>query len=101
MTFSTGAFTANSSRLIDIAARGGLPGVPRAVMLNITITNPAASGVLRVRACNSPDQWEILFQPGQTIAKSAVVSLQAAGNICVGTTAATNVIIDVVGYYEY
>lgn len=97
----TGAFTANSSRLIDIAARGGLPGVPRAVMLNITVTNPAASGVLRVRACNSLDQWEILFHPGQTIAKSAVVSVQAAGNICVGSTAGTNVIIDVVGYYEY
>ena len=97
----TGAYTANTTRLIDIAARGGLPGVPRAVMLNITITNPAASGVVRIRACNTNDQWEILFYPGQTIAKSAVVNLLAAGNICVGSTAATNVIIDVVGYYEY
>ncbi|MEQ1704204.1 MAG: hypothetical protein ABMA25_29205, partial [Ilumatobacteraceae bacterium] len=96
-----GAFAANSSRLVDIAARGGLPGVPRAVMLNITITNPAASGLLRVRACNTGDQWEILFYAGQTIAKSAVVSVQAAGNICVSSSAATNVVIDVVGYYEY
>lgn len=96
-----GPFTANTTRHIDLAARGGLPGVPKAVMLNITVTNPAASGLIRVRACNYLDQWEILFYPGQTIAKSVVVNLLAAGDICVGSTAATNVIIDVVGYYEY
>lgn len=98
---ATGAFAANTSRHVAIAARGGLPGVPRAVMLNITVTNPAAAGVIRIRACNTLDQWEILFYPGQTIAKSAVVNLMAAGNICVGSTAAAHVIIDVVGYYEY
>lgn len=96
-----GAFAPNTSRYVAIAARGGVPGVPRAVMLNITVTNPATAGVIRIRACNTNDQWEILFQPGQTIAKSAVVNLMAAGNLCVGSTAAAHVIIDVVGYYEY
>lgn len=96
-----GTIGGQSARYVAISARGGMPGVPKAVVLNVTVTGSAAAGELRIRECNTGNQWEMRFQAGQTIAKSAVVSLMAAGNVCISATTPVHVIIDGVGYFSH
>ncbi|MFB6614395.1 hypothetical protein ACIGFK_11555 [Streptomyces sp. NPDC085524] len=86
---------------------GGLRSVPqgiKAVALNVTVTNPQQSGHLAVYPGGGPvpASSNLNFTAGQTIANSVIVPVSADGKISVfnGAWAATDVVVDVVGYYS-
>lgn len=83
-----------------------MPQTARAVDLNVTVTNPTASGHVRFPAdaplCR-PDTSTINFSAGQTRASNAVVRLDAgdllAYPVLVGL-GTVDLILDVSGYLE-
>ena len=73
-----------------------------AVSANFTVTNPSNPGYLTVYNCTAkrPTVSTLNFAPGQTVPNQAIVPL-AGGNLCVySSAAATDLVIDVNGYYR-
>ncbi|MGI8416535.1 MAG: transglycosylase SLT domain-containing protein [Nakamurella sp.] len=85
----------------------GVAGVPTAgvsaVVVNMTVTAPSASGYIAVAADGSPHRTasNVNFTAGQTVANLAVVPLGTDGKFSVfnGSGGSVQLIADVVGYY--
>ena len=99
------------TRLVDTRA-GGRPGAAGVVVVtvpagssaatvNLTATGPAAPGFLTAYRCDQPRPVasNVNFGPGQTVANLAVVAVGAAGRLCVFTSSATDVVVDLLGAY--
>lgn len=81
----------------------GIGGVPKGhyMALNVVAVNPSAKGYLTVYPCESADvpaTSTLNFTAGVTIANSLIVD--GSPWLCVRTSQATDVIIDVTGYFE-
>jgi len=74
------------------------------VVLNVTVTNPTAPSFLTVwpsDAASQPTASDLNYVAGQTSPNLVVVRLGADGSISLYNAAgSTDVIIDVVGYYN-
>jgi hypothetical protein len=89
---------ANTERQVTVAGANGIPANAGAAAVNVTAVAPAGDGWLRVYPCGSmPEISNLNFVAGQTVPNAAVVGL-SAGKLCVLSSVATNVIIDVGGY---
>ena len=96
-----------SSFAVQIAGNDGgkLPasGIT-AVALNITSTASVGSGFLTAYGdgANRPTASNVNFSAGQTIANSVITPVGSDGKIRIynGSTQATSVVVDVVGYYS-
>ena len=72
-----------------------------AVALNLTVTEPAAAGFVTVYPCalaGPPSTSNINFAAGQTVANLSQV-MTSDGAVCLFTSAATHIVVDVVGGY--
>jgi hypothetical protein len=86
----------------------GVPADARAVTLNVTTVNEGDFGDLRLYPADAelPLASTINFSAGKARANNAIVVLGTAGRIAVrndmppGSTATTNVVIDVSGYFR-
>lgn len=89
-------------RDVVIAGRGGVPAGSTAVTVNVTVTNPTASGFLTVTPAGESSAVSSLnFIAGQTVANLAVVKLSGDGRLSAfNHSGAVDVIFDVVGYYS-
>lgn len=111
----------NPKRILDtrvpigVAARGRIatngvltlqvtgPNVPtdaEAVTLNVTVTDPGATGFVTVYPCDKPlpTASNLNFVAGQTVPNLVTVSLSATGSVCLYTSATTHLIADLAGY---
>ncbi|TXH42105.1 MAG: hypothetical protein E6Q90_10145 [Actinobacteria bacterium] len=94
-------------RVLSVAATqdGGLPVVPvgaAAVVVNITVPSPQAAGHLRLMpgdAVAPGSASAVNFRAGETIANGITARIDASRSLKVYASAATDVIIDVVGYF--
>ena len=82
----------------------GIPfdGTADSVVLNVTVTNPSASGFLTVYPDGStqPVASNVNFVPGLTVPNRAIVKLGAPGTITIYNKVGTvDVVVDVAGYY--
>ncbi len=93
---------ANQLIRIEIAGRRGVPADATAISANLTVVGPAAAGYLTVSACSAsvPEVSSINFRAGRTLANAAVLPLDVAGDLCVVSTAATHLLIDVNGAFD-
>ncbi|EQD29128.1 hypothetical protein B1A_20867, partial [mine drainage metagenome] len=92
---------AGTSFGVTIAGVGGIPANATAAILNVTAVNPVSPGYLSVYPAGSsvPDTSNVNFTSTITVANMVVVPLSASGAIDVLTSAATNVVVDVEGYF--
>ena len=90
--------------VLRLAGVGAVPAdAVRAVLLNMTVTEPLASGELCVWAAGDakPDVAMVSFVKGQTVPNLVVAPLSAAGDVVVQTSGgAAHVIADVVGFFS-
>ena len=97
-----GAVAAGSTTTVQVGGTGGVPasGVA-AVVLNITVAGPAASGYLIAYATGStrPGTSNITFTAGQTVANQSVTPVDASGRASVYLSTSTQFFADVSGYY--
>lgn len=95
-----GRVAANSITAVPVAGRGGVPDGAGIAVLNVTAVAPATNGFFTVYPCDEPipNASNLNFVAGQIVANFAAVKLSGTGEVCVSTTSATHVLIDVTGY---
>ncbi|MDR1999489.1 MAG: DUF4434 domain-containing protein [Frankiaceae bacterium] len=100
-----GAVAANGVVALQVDGRGGVPtsGVS-AVVLNVTVTGPAAAGWIAAYAdgASYPGVSNLNFSPGQTIANLVVAPVGANGKVDLrnGSGGAVQLVADVFGYFR-
>jgi hypothetical protein len=85
---------------VPIAGRVGIPADARAVVANITIVGPDAPGYATVYPCTAqvPDVSVLNHATAQTVANNTIATLSPAGDVCVYTYAAADILVDVTGW---
>ncbi len=82
-----------------------IPATARSVALNVTVVQPTGGGFLTLFAGDLPEvpgTSTINFLPGQVRANNAIVLLGADGSLGIhsSSTGTTDIVVDVVGYFE-
>lgn len=85
---------------LDVAGRGGVPVQAQYAMLNVTAVFPEGPGFLTVYPCDAtrPFASNVNYAGGDVRPNAVLAKLSATGTVCIYTTAATDVIVDVGGY---
>ena len=92
------AVGAGSTSVIDVAA-AGIPPAAGGVLANITATQSAGDGFLTVYPCAAglPVASNLNVTAGRDVANFVLVEPDPAGHVCVFSSTATHVIVDIVG----
>lgn len=97
----TGPVAAEATVSVQVTGRGGVPSTGvRAVVLNATITAPAAVGYMTVFPSGAarPLASDLNFAAGETQSNLVVVKVGAGGKISLASSAGAHVIFDVAGW---
>jgi Repeat of unknown function (DUF5650) len=96
-----GLRAAGSITTLPIAGRANVPANAKAVIVNVTATGPTADGFLTVYPCGTPvpNASNLNFKMDASIANLVVSKLGAGGELCIETSAATHLVVDVTGYF--
>jgi hypothetical protein len=90
--------------VVPVLGRAGVPGSGVAgVALNVTAVDPAGAGWLRVWPCGSPEPETSsvnYMSAGVVEPNAVVVPVDDSGEVCVSTLTATEVIVDVSGWFD-
>lgn len=91
---------AGSVTEVSIGGLGGVPANTSTLVLNVTVTDPTGPGYATVFPCGQgvPDSSNLNFSTGQTVANAVVTGVGSRNSVCVFTSAATHLIVDVNGY---
>ena len=97
----TGMRPAGSVLALNVAGRAGVPGGAASAVLNVTVTGAAGAGFVTVYPCGqpTPNASNLNFVPGQTVPNAVVSKLGSGGQVCLFTSQATHLIVDVGGYF--
>ena len=94
--------------IVQVSGQGGVPGVssqvpPKAVALNVTVTNTTANSYLIVYPSDAgqPGVSDLNWPPGKTVPNMVVVKLAADGSIKIyNGSGNAHIIVDVLGWYS-
>ncbi|MEY2583367.1 MAG: hypothetical protein QOE09_3216 [Ilumatobacteraceae bacterium] len=87
---------------LQVTGQGGVPGVAKAVLANVTLTAPSGSGFLTMWNCSStrPDVSTLNFSANETVANAATIPLDSSGQLCAFSSVSADLVIDVGGFYS-
>lgn len=97
---AAGPLRAATTRLIDVEPPSASV---RAALVNLTVTGNAGWGFLQAwspRALRPSTSVINVVQPGEDVANTAVVTLDDLGRFVVGTSTATHLVVDVLGWFH-
>jgi len=96
-----GVRAAGSITELPVGNRGGVAATAKTAVLNLTVTNAQATGYITVFPCGSPqpNSSNLNYIAGTTIANLVMTKIGSGGKVCIFTSAAANVIVDVSGHY--
>lgn len=85
---------------VDVAKRGPVPETAGGVMLNVAAIAPATGGFMTLYPCDAdrPTAANVNFAAGSVVSNAVFVKLSTSGQVCLYTSSATHVAVDVVGY---
>ena len=84
------------TNLKDITPPNGVS----AVALNVTVTNPDGPGFITVYPCNARGLVSsVNFVAGQTVANAVIAPVSPAGEVCFFSNIATDLLVDINGYF--
>ena len=91
----------DSELRVKVAGAAGLPGARiGSVSLNVTVTEPENEGFITVYPCGiRPLASSLNFVTNQTISASVTSPVSADGEICIYSSAPTNLIADAFGWF--
>ena len=86
---------------LTVTGRAGVPADASAVVLNVTVTGPVASGYVTVFPCGStqPTASNLNYVTGSTVPNAVITKVGDGGKVCLFTSQATQLIVDVNGYF--
>lgn len=93
---------ANGTLRVPVAGVRGIPGTASAIAANITAVGPDAAGYVTVYGCGTtpPPTSTLNVQVGRDAANGAQVELGADGALCLFSTVATDLIVDINGFWS-
>ncbi|MBX7097667.1 MAG: hypothetical protein K1X89_08145 [Myxococcaceae bacterium] len=95
-----GTLAAGQEVSLSLAALPGLPAGTQAVTLNVTAVNPQAAGYLTVSPCGQRGTTSNgNLRPGRISATLVQVAPSAGGQVCVFSTVATDLVVDLFGAF--
>jgi trimeric autotransporter adhesin len=95
-----GVRPAGSTLELVVAGRGGVPADAAAAALNVTAVDPGAAGYVTVFPCGSPmPTASNLNFASANVPNAATTKIGAGGKVCIFTSAATQLIVDVNGFF--
>jgi hypothetical protein len=96
-----GPLEAGDTLVLDLADH--LTEYSTAAVLNVTVTSPDEAGYLTVYPCDDdqPTASNLNFVADQTVPNLVTVPVAGDGTVCLFTSAATDVIADFSGSYEF
>ena len=99
LSSAIGRATADQTIEVQIAGRGSVPADARSVVVNVTAINPSAPGFITVYPCgHRPTTSSVNYFAGQFVPNGALTDLSDTGSLCVYTSAAADVALDVGGW---
>jgi hypothetical protein len=92
---------AGSTLPVAVTAWPDAPLGPTAVLVNVTATNADTAGFVTVSSCagSRATVSTLNLGPGETVADVAAAEVSGDGTICVYTSAAMDVVVDVEGWF--
>jgi hypothetical protein len=90
------------SRILEVPVTGiaGIPAGVAAVSLNVTVTEPDASGFLTVYPCGTLREVSSLnFVAGQTVPNAVIAPVSPRGTVCFYAQRSTHLLADVNGWF--
>jgi RHS repeat-associated protein len=92
---------AGGTLTVQVAGRGGVPASgATAVAVNVIATGPTAGGWLALSdASVTPLENNVQYQAGETVANGQIVKLSANGRIKIKSSAETDVLLNVQGWF--
>lgn len=96
----TGRTTAGEIIEIDVAGRAGVPADAEAGLFNITAIRPDLGGFITSFPCGTPQPLtaSLNYAAAQIIANGAIIALGDGGRLCIFTSQAMDIVVDVTGY---
>lgn len=85
---------------LTVAGRAGVPADASAVVLNVTAVDAAAPGFVTVYPTGNgrPNSSNLNYVSGAVVPNAVTARLGAGGSICLFTSGATDLVVDVAGY---
>lgn len=102
-TVGAAAVTASSvaAGSVTRVALAGIPATAAGVAVNVAAVEPQSAGYLTVFDCSvRPNTSSVNFAAGSSAAGLAVTGLSTAGEICVYSSSATHLLVDVFGWFD-
>jgi hypothetical protein len=96
---SGGTRAPDSVTEVQVAGLGGVPSQARTAMLNVTAVQASSDGFMTVFPCGTPVPIasNLNFTVGQTIANAVVAKIGDGGRVCIYTSSAAHLVVDVNG----
>lgn len=93
--------SAGATLRVPVAGHRGVPGNTSAIAVNITATGTSGDGYITAYGCGTavPNTSTLNLHAGRDTANGAQLQLGPDGDLCLYTTAATHIIIDVNGLW--
>jgi len=86
-----------AGRFLTVSAGGALPPGATSAFVNVAAVDPCRAGFLTVYPCGAvPLASNVNFEPRHTVANLAAVRLSPDGDVCVYSSAQTDVVVDLV-----
>ena len=101
-TRQTGRLEAGSTVVTQVTGVKGIPETATHVVATVAAIGTDGWGFLTTYACDQtrPDASTVNYNAGWDVANQAIIPLSALGQACTYTYAGTDVLFDVVGYFE-
>jgi hypothetical protein len=95
-----GRLAAGGSVRVHVAGAHGVPATPSGVVLDLTGVGPGADGFLTAYPCaaGAPLASSLNLTAGENRGNLVIVAPDAAGDVCVSSHEATDVVIDLFGW---
>ena len=100
--FGAPKLASSSTRGFPITASCGVPATAAAVQFNVAVTNTEGAGYLTLfpQGAARPTASSINYAAGQTLSNAATIAIGVGGEVSVYCRTATDMIVDVTGYFE-
>ena len=96
-----GARPGGSTLALTVTGRGGVAVDAAAVSLNVTATNSAGAGFVTVFPCGAtqPTASNLNYTAGSIVPNAVISKVGAGGKVCLFVNVATDLVVDVGGYF--
>ena len=96
----TGLRPADSTMVVQVTDRAGIPVDASSVVLNVTAVAPLDAGYVTVHPTGTPrpNASNVNYHPARTIANAVIARVGTGGMVSIYTLAATHLVVDIAGH---